>query len=199
MFCLKHFSLKCIIKNFFIWATIPLNKGTRIALHVRDVGELGICIMGGSVLCFCIWNYGQWTLVLCWPFCSFSRFVFATWGLWWWWFPDTAVDLLSAIVDWTCLIALHVVVSDVYHRIFINIEINLLLFAHSTSLIDGSNSMISWRVTIESTRFFFVLNCLYVTFQNTAYTLVLYDNVFTCYIYTLYVRLLNAMIILIRF
>ena len=28
--------------------------GTRIALLVRDVGGLGICIIGGSVLCFCI-------------------------------------------------------------------------------------------------------------------------------------------------
>ena len=27
--------------------------GTRIARHVRDVGGLGICIMGGSVLYFC--------------------------------------------------------------------------------------------------------------------------------------------------
>ena len=27
--------------------------GTRIELYVRDVGGLGISIMGGSVLCFC--------------------------------------------------------------------------------------------------------------------------------------------------
>ena len=26
--------------------------GTRIALHVRDVGGLGICIILGSILCF---------------------------------------------------------------------------------------------------------------------------------------------------
>ena len=37
----------------------------------------------------------QWTPVFCRPFCSFSLFVFATWGL------DRAVDLLSATVDWT--------------------------------------------------------------------------------------------------
>ena len=58
--------------------------------------------MGGSVLYFCTWNCGQWIPVLCWPFCSFSLFVFATWGHWWWWFLVPAVDLLSATVDWTC-------------------------------------------------------------------------------------------------
>ena len=32
---------------------LALNVGTKIELHVRDVGGLGICIMVGSVLCFC--------------------------------------------------------------------------------------------------------------------------------------------------
>ena len=31
---------------FFILSLYRLNKGTRIAMHVQDVGELGICIMG---------------------------------------------------------------------------------------------------------------------------------------------------------
>ena len=31
---------------------LALNVGTRIARHVLDVGGLGICIMGGSVLLF---------------------------------------------------------------------------------------------------------------------------------------------------
>ena len=39
-------------------------------------------------------------------------------------FPDPASDLLSATVDWICyIVTLHVVVSDVHHRTFINIEI----------------------------------------------------------------------------
>ena len=31
---------------------LALNVGTRIALLVRDVGGLGICIMGGSIIFF---------------------------------------------------------------------------------------------------------------------------------------------------
>ena len=88
--------------SFLFYQCIALNVGTRIAYHVRDVDELGICIMGGSILCFCTWNCGQWTPFLCWPFCSFFLFVFATWCLWWWWFLDPAVDLLSATIDCTC-------------------------------------------------------------------------------------------------
>ena len=90
---------------------LALNVGTRIALHVRNVGGLGICIMGGSVLCFCTcMKLRAWTPGLCWPFRSFPLFVFATCGLWWWWFLDPAV-----------------VVSDVHHRTFIYIETHLPL------------------------------------------------------------------------
>ena len=63
---------------FYFINVLPLNVRTRIALHVLDVGALGICIMGGSVLCFCTFS-----TVLC--FCTRS-----------------AIDLLSATVDWTC-------------------------------------------------------------------------------------------------
>ena len=38
--------------SFLFSQCLVLNAGTRIALHVRDMGEQGICIMGGSVLCF---------------------------------------------------------------------------------------------------------------------------------------------------
>ena len=88
--------------SFPFYQCLALNVGTRLSLHVRDVGGLSISIMGGSVLCLCTWNREKWTPVLCLPFCSFPLFGFSTWGLWWWWFLDPAVDLLSATVDWTC-------------------------------------------------------------------------------------------------
>ena len=63
--------LCCFSVSFLFYQCLVLNLRARIALHVRDVGWLGICIMAGSVLCFCTWNCGQWTQVLRWPFCSF--------------------------------------------------------------------------------------------------------------------------------
>ena len=38
--------------SFLFYQCPSLNLGTRIARHVRDVGGLGICIMGESVLYF---------------------------------------------------------------------------------------------------------------------------------------------------
>ena len=52
-------------------------------------------------------------------------------------FPNPAVDLLSPTVDWTCyIVALHVVVSDVHHRTFFNIEIYLPLACPLNNFID---------------------------------------------------------------
>ena len=84
-FWFQESSLLLFSISSIFFQCVALNVGTRIALHVRDVGGLGICIMGGSVLCFYTWNCWQWTPVLCWPLCSFPLFVFATWGLWWCW------------------------------------------------------------------------------------------------------------------
>ena len=39
--------------SFLFYQCLSLNLGTRIAWDVRDVGGLGICIMGGSVPHFC--------------------------------------------------------------------------------------------------------------------------------------------------
>ena len=83
-FLFQELSLFLFSVSFLCYQCLVLNVGTRIALLVRDVGKLQICIIGRSVLFFCAWNCGQWTPVLCWPFCSFSLFVFATCGLWWW-------------------------------------------------------------------------------------------------------------------
>ena len=124
-FWFQESSLLLFFVSFIFYQYLALYLLTRIALHVRDVGGLRICIMEGSVLCFCTWNWGQWTTELCWPICSFSLFVFATCVLWWWWFLDPTVDLLSTNVDWTCYCCLYVVVSDVHHRIFIYVETHL--------------------------------------------------------------------------
>ena len=119
----------------------------RIALHVRDVGRLWICIMGGSVLYFCTWNCGQWTSVLCWPFCRFSLFIFATWGLWWWWFKmDPTVDLLSTTVDLICYsCSACCCVRCASQNIYLHLSTLKLichLLAHSTSLLICSCSSI---------------------------------------------------------
>ena len=47
--------------SFIFYQCLIVNVGNWISLHVRDVGEQGICIMGGSVHCFSTWNCGQWT------------------------------------------------------------------------------------------------------------------------------------------
>ena len=51
------FALLCA---FSILSMSRLQCLTRIALHVRDVGELGIYIIGGSVLCF--YNVPQYSV-----------------------------------------------------------------------------------------------------------------------------------------
>ena len=97
----------------------------------------------------------------CWSFCSFSLFVFATWGLWWW-FLDPAVDLLSATVD------LHVVVSDVYHRTFICIETDLPLVGplnkfidiYSCSSIMSSGFLALWQSLVSSANLDILLTIL---------------------------------------
>ena len=119
--------------------SLALNAGTRIALHSLDVGGLGICIMGRSVLCFCTWNFRKWTPVLGWPFCSFTLFVFATWGLWWWWFLVPAVDLLSATVDCTCYSCFAYCCVQCASQ---NIYIHWNVFATSTRLLISSCSSI---------------------------------------------------------
>ena len=73
-FWFQESSLLLFSVSFLFYQCLVFNLGTRIALHVRDVGGLCICKMGGSVLCFCTWNCWQWTIVLCLPFCSFSLF-----------------------------------------------------------------------------------------------------------------------------
>ena len=115
LFCVSFVFHKCL----------ALNVGTRISPKVRDVDGLWICIMGVAVFCFCSWNCGQWTLVLC---CSFTVFLCLVWELEvfgaWWWFLDPAVDLLLAAV---VVVALHVVVPVVHHRTFFYIEVHLPL------------------------------------------------------------------------
>ena len=43
--------LRCSV-SFLFYECLALNVRTRIVMHVRDVGERGICIVGGSVLVF---------------------------------------------------------------------------------------------------------------------------------------------------
>ena len=102
--CCSSLYLFYSIYTFYSLYLFALNVWTRIsiALQFRDVGRPGICVMGGSVFCFCSWNCRQWTQYSGGHFVDFHCLFFATWGLWWWWFLDPAVDLLSATVDWTC-------------------------------------------------------------------------------------------------
>ena len=105
------------------------------------MGGLGICIMGASVLCFCTWNCGQWTPVLCWPFCSFSLLVIVTWGLCWWWFLGPALDLLAA-VDWTFYSCFACCVRCASQNIYLHLKLICLLFYYSTRLLISSCSSI---------------------------------------------------------
>ena len=38
--------------SFLFYQCLDLNVDTKTALQVRDIGGLGVCIIGGSVLCF---------------------------------------------------------------------------------------------------------------------------------------------------
>ena len=49
----NHLCCSSLFVSFLFYQYLVLNVGTRITLHVREVGRLGICIMGGSILCFC--------------------------------------------------------------------------------------------------------------------------------------------------
>ena len=62
--------------SFIFNQCLVLNKGTRIALYVQDVGELGICIMGGSVLYFVPEIAGNVPSTLLTGLQQFSLFVF---------------------------------------------------------------------------------------------------------------------------
>ena len=129
-----------VVSDFYQY--LALNVVTTIALHVRDVGGLVICIMGGSVLCFCTRNCGQWNPVLCWPFCSYfvcfchlrSLVMMIPRSRCWSVISNYWFDMF--------LVVLPVVVFDVHHRTFIYIESNLPLFTHSTSLLISSCSSI---------------------------------------------------------
>ena len=55
--------------------TISHGRAFHVVLHNRDVEICTVmyyCIVGESLLCFCTWNFGEWTQ--CWQFCSFSLF-----------------------------------------------------------------------------------------------------------------------------
>ena len=95
---------------------LALNVGTRIALYVRDVGGLAICIMGGSVLCFCTeiegnesqYSVGRFAAFLC---LFLPLEVFGD--------DDSKIPLLICcrqLLIGNVIVALHVVVSNVHHR-----------------------------------------------------------------------------------
>ena len=92
--------------------------GTRIALHVRDVGGLDICIMGGSIICFCTRNLRAMNPSTLLAVCAAFLCLFLP--------PEVFGDI----------VALHVVVSDVHHRTFINIVIHLPLVCPLNKFID---------------------------------------------------------------
>ena len=102
-FWFQESSLLLFSVSFLFYQCLALNVESRISLHVRDVGGLGICMKGSRISSLFLYvklramSPSTQLAVL-----QLFSFVFATWGLWWWWFPDPAVDLLSTTVYWTC-------------------------------------------------------------------------------------------------
>ena len=119
---------------------LALNVGTEShALHVQDVGGLGICIMGGSVLLFFVpeikgnepqYSVGRVAAFLCLflPPEVFgdddSKFPLLIWC------QQLLIGHVIVSFAW------HVVVSDVHHRTFIYIETHLPLVLPLNKFID---------------------------------------------------------------
>ena len=74
----------------------------------------------------------------------------ATWDLWWWWFQIQLLICCRKLLIGHVIVVVHVFESDVLHGTFINIEIHLHLFAHSTSLLIYfcSSIMLSWFLAL---------------------------------------------------
>ena len=127
-----------------------------MALHVRDVGGLGICIMimGNQffvmvpeIACNESQNaVGRFAAFLC----SFLTLeVFGD--------DDSYIPLLICCRQPHAIVALHVVMSDVYHRTFIFIETHLpLVCPLNNLLISSCNSILSsgfralWQSLVSS-------------------------------------------------
>ena len=115
--------LKCYRQNCTSYSRCERSRG----LHSRKICSLFLFLKLRAI-----------SSVLCRRLCSVSQFVFDTWGLWWWWILDLAVDLLLSAVGWTCYscFACCFVWWASHCSIFINIEIHLSLVGPLNKFID---------------------------------------------------------------
>ena len=120
---------------------------TRNALHVRDVGGLGICIMQRSVIFLDLKLRAMNPSTLLAVLQLFSAYfcqVFCD--------DDSKSSLLICcrqLLIEHVIVSLHVVVSDVHHRTFINIEIHYPLVCPLNKFIDIScSSAMSYQVKL---------------------------------------------------
>ena len=137
--------------SLLFYQCLDLNVGTRIALHVRDVGGLGICIMGGSVLFFVPeivgnepqYSAGRFAAFLC---LFLPLEVFGD--------DDSLNTLLIScrqLLIGHVIVALHVFGSDVHHRTFC-LQLFLFFFLQwvgcmglGSSDIEYSHSLQAWH------------------------------------------------------